>query len=520
MPLFRSPLPKGKLPFRPVHAIRDVGLMSQPPKDPNKFDAQQASYNQDPDQQLEILGHINPTLSASIHMATRAAAAAKYYIQVTKLDGSEHPREQKLTQELHTSLTRVTTGNRFTWRESLAGLLDQAVKLSKLRGGLGMMVQLDKRRRFEKLLVIDPVHVAWEHVGSQTYIPFYMTPHTNCNSLFGTAVGSRAYSIVSSVSGKPTSLDLPNFSYNRLDGSTNHPFCVSPLTPVLTTIYQVTSFMQSLGAVADRVAWPRISVKMVSEKMAEMAKAEGLMDEDEIAAWMDRKTEDAANLFQNLKSDTILVHGDYIDPSVLSAQDQGANTIDPKPLLGYLGRMLAQGSKSFGALLGETDQVDPLQAFFQMQSIRGVQQPVADCMSHSLTFMLRALGHNAVAKFVWKDFEMKPPSELQASRVMKQRSDLVELAGGSMTPREWAIRNGGSPPPRGDSVIESSYNNIELFNRLVGAPPAVEPSDSDAPNASPAKGGKDSSDGRRTERKAKNVRGKDKPGKPKGGSQS
>lgn len=525
-----SSTPRGLIPLpktiaRPKADVPNIIVKSS--LDPNKVDIVNSSYFQDADEQLTILSHVNETISDAVWKTTRAAKSG-WFIDILNLDGTEHRRSQKLMKKLVSVFSVRNVSNKFLWKDSFKSIQSQLIRLVVLRGGVGSLAQLNSSLSPDRIVPVDPNYIDWEEVGFYQYKPWLKDMDSNINDLFGSFIGSSSLkNVVSVFSGKHRSLDIPNFSYARLDGDVTHPYCISPLTPTLKTVFSVFRFLETLQEVMDRVAWPRMSLKIIEEKLSALVPPDIVEFEDK-KKWLEEKRDLAVNLFTKIKPGHIIVHGDWLDPAILSVKDQGNKTLDPSPFISFMNRLLAQGAKTYDAILGGSDLVDPLQAFLHGNSIKGIQEPAEDVLSENLTFFLRAMGENAIAEFKYLPFELKPESDLESSRVFKIKNDMIAVAAGAMTPQEFSIRNTGTPLPKGSAAIDFVVNNIDVLLNLIGSPANIAPSETDT-DKSPAKGS-DSEDNRsgpdptikrgKTPGKSKvggrkNVRGKNRPSNPK-----
>ena len=489
---FRSNKPKKTLPTGLIRtsqtAITD-SFMFKGSMDPNKTDIANNSYMQDADTQLEILGHVDATISDILYKVIRAAKGP-WFLEVLGMDGQEHPQAARHIKRLYGVLLGLQEmpQDRFVWRESFDSVQNQLLRLTMLRGGNAAIAQLDSARSPRRILTIDPYYVDWKRKAHQDYVPYLKDVTTNMSDLFGSYTGSNVVTnLTTSFSSTHTSLDIPNFFYNRLDADPNHPFCISPLTPVLKTVFTVLRFLDSLQEVMDRVAWPRVTFKII-EGMLEAMVPEDLQEPEARHAWKVQERANAIALFEALKPGQVIVHGDWIEPGIMVTKDAGNKTMDPAPFLSYMKRLLAQGGKTYDSLLGGGDEMDTLQAFFQGKSIRGLQEPVEQTLSSSLSFFLRSWGVNAVCRFVYLPFEMRSESELETFRTLRIKNDLSMVSAGVMTPAEFSIRNTGTPLPKGKVALDELVNNFDILLQLNINSPEVKPSASDSEGASPGKG--------------------------------
>ena len=436
------------------------------PKNPNDGLTDHLSFRHNPDEQLSELTRRDGTVSQAVFQTVRAAST-KWFLEVYDVKGQPHKKSKEITKKL----TSLLMGNdisstEYKWGSSFEILQQELIRLVIERGACATLVQLDDKFLPFNIMPIDSLRVKWKEVGYQNFKPYLDFQSTKCSYNFHTVFDSTENYM---------SLNMPNFSYARLDGDITDPYPISPLTPVLKVIFILSRLLESLQAVSDRVGWPRISVKVIEEKLENSVPPEFKDDDEKSAKWKKQEKEMLYSLLANIKPDQVLVTSDWVDTSILSTKDAGNKTLDPAPLLNYFSNLMAQGCKTFPALLGVTENVDPLVAFMQGRTIAGFVKPVEDVLSENLSFFLRMLGIRAYCKFKYERHTLKPESEMEQYRSLRIKNDLIMVAAGCMTPEQFSKRNSDSFLPNvGDALLEIA-NDVNILKQLIDAQKVPDP---------------------------------------------
>ena len=481
----RSRVPKGNVSASPTF-FKPVSGRSTIPRvewDPRKHDLTYDDFTQGQVEKLSRLSREDHSVSYSLWTTVRGALQ-NYYIKITKPDGSPIAKDDRVA---HKAIGRFIRNNpeednpkaKFSFRTSFSLVLAQLLRQAKLRGAVMVEGVVDKKRQPSHIRVLDVGHIDWSEDK-----PFHYTPRQLFKET-GSGVNYRSVNSMKTLNGRD--LNQPNIFYSRLDGDPDHPYADSPILPVLAIAPFRRKFLQDLQEVVNKVAWPRISLKILTEILSKSLPINLSADPTKRDAWMREQIGKYSAAFQQLRPGQALVHEDFLEIGLVESRAGTGKTLDASPMLDVLEKGIAQASKTYDTILGQTGVIDSLQVFLEGQSLKGYQQPVEDVMSQILTFFLRLDGVNAVAEFKFQPFELRPKSELEPFMAQRQKTTLINLALGVIDVEEAAINLAGRPQTD-SSILEEIQGNMEMLKLIMGIQEdAPEQSDTDSP-VSPGKG--------------------------------
>ena len=120
---------------------------------------------------------------------------------------------------------------------------------------------------------------------------------------------------------------------------------------------------------------------------------------------------------------------------------------------------MCRGHKSF---LSET--------LLFMKNVEGaVQLKLNDMYSRALTLAVRLFGFDVYVQFKYAEIDLRPASELEAFKSMKQSRVLEQLSLGLITDEEASIILTGGLPPAGAPLLSGTF-----FRASSGTDPTVE----------------------------------------------
>ena len=87
----------------------------------------------------------------------------------------------------------------------------------------------------------------------------------------------------------------------------------------------------------------------------------------------------------------------------------------------------------------------------------GIQAKVNSILSRALTLALRLLGHDVYAQFSFDRVDLRPDSELETFRVLKQSRILEQLSIGMITDDDASIELTGRLPADGAQILQGTF---------------------------------------------------------------
>lgn len=373
-------------------------------------------YSLNADDMLKLLSKIDPDVSAGIWNFLRLANSG---LKVTTYDANGN-RDAKLQVKFNQVLTRLSGLKNFkTWtiRMSLEDTANQLLKYVLLRGACASEAVLGRDRRLQSIAVIDPVTVQFIQPALGVWKPYQ-----------------------TDAMGKQVNLDIPTFFWNVLDPDAQSPYETPPFLPVIQAVLFNMAVMQDLEKIVKRVAYPRISIKIIEQTLRKYAPAAVQSDDTKMQAWLNSQRANIAAALKDLKPEDAAVFFDSMDIGIL--ETKGNTTIDYRPLKEVIDQRIISGLKSLPTILGRqfgaSQTLSGVEALLYARSIKGVQKITASQLTQLLTLAMQLEGLKGTVQVTYGPVNLKPENELEAFRVLKQSRVLELLSLGFIADEEAA----------------------------------------------------------------------------------
>lgn len=388
-----------------------------------KTDITDYRYAKSADDMLMMLSKIDPDVSAGVWNFLRLSDSG---LQCTAL-GKDLAPDSKMQERLDEMLFRLSGMNNFKeWKihypiNQTASLL---MKYLIIRGGIALELVLNGNKTMHELVVIDPVKVQFKHVKSGVFKPVQIN-----------------------AAGKTIKLDIPTFFWGLLDPDADNPYETPPFLPVLQAILFNISVMQDLERIVKRVAFPRISIKIIESTLRKFAPLEAQTDDGKMSEWLRKQKSDIASSLRDLAPEDAAVFFDSLEIDVLETKTNAS--IDYRPLKDVIDQRIITGLKSLPTILGRqfgsSQTLSGVEALLYSKGIASLQDVVAQVLSRALTLAMRLEGNLGYAKVTYNVVNLKPANELEAFLTLKQARVLEQLSLGFITDAEAVSELTGEP---------------------------------------------------------------------------
>lgn len=256
---------------------------------------------------------------------------------------------------------------------------------------------------------------------------------------------------VQTVNGVDIPLDVPTFFYESLDQDLLQAYSDSPMEAAVQAVLADTEFTNDVRRTIKRALHPRLKSIIDSEKFLKSMPAEirnGSQEQqdtyrnDFIAA-----VEATVN---GLEPDDVLVAFDTIEFDYLN---NGNVTLNKEwdTLQAMINSKLATGTKAPPAVLGHgsgSQNVASTETMLFVRYCEGVQLKLNSIISRALTLAVRLLGFDVYVQFEFDRIDLRPDSELEAFRSMKQERVLELLSFGFISDEQACLELTGKLPPK------------------------------------------------------------------------
>lgn len=379
----------------------------------------------DIDTLLKQLSKMDPDVSAGIWNFLRLLDSG---FKATALGKDLLPAD-KFQQKLDQMLFRMSGKADYkTWdamRFDIKQIANQLAKYILLRGAAGLEVVLGKDKRLYKMVVIDPISVTFRQPSKGVYVPYQRNVLT----------------------GEYVSLAIPTFFWGLLDPDTDSPYETPPFMPAVQAVLFNISVMQDLQRIVKRVAFPRISIKIVEQTLRKYAPAHIQFDETLLAAWMNEQRIAIGTSLKDLAPEDAAVFFDSIEIDMLETKNNA--TVDYKPLIQVIDQRVITGLKSMPTILGRqfgsSQTLGGVEALLYAKSVTCVQDIVISMLERALTLSMQLEGIKGYAKCKYGEVSLKPAHEMETFLQLKQSRVLKNLSLGFISDAQAAEELTGDP---------------------------------------------------------------------------
>ena len=372
----------------------------------------------------------SPDLSASISAFLRTAITPKYLAVARNLDGSFNRDATSLLQQLLVRFDVVQDySDGFSSIQSLRSLSESLAKELLLYGSCCLELVLDKGRLPRQVSAVSVTQIKF--IADQS--GKWLRP-------------------IQKLGGVDVDLDLPTVFYVALDQSLLEAYSDSPLEAAIQPVQFSAELMNDLRRVVKRVIHPRMTVTIDEDKFRKNIPPEYAHDSEKLAGYMSSVISDIESKINGLRPEDALVLFSTLGVELLN---NGNTTLDKEwtVLGGMTDAKMATGARTLPAILGHgagTSTASSVDALLFMKNADGmVRAKLNEIYSRALTLAVRLFGLDVYVEFKYDAIDLRPDSELEAFKVMKQSRHLELLSLGFLTDDEAALALTGSLTPAG-----------------------------------------------------------------------
>jgi len=372
----------------------------------------------------------SPDLSAAVQAYVRTGITSGFTAVAKSLDGAFDPEG---TAALAQIITRFNVLNDyqigFDDAPSIRSLSETWAREILMTGAMAGELVLDKARLPDKL---QPISVS--------QIKFY--PSKDGKKLIP----------VQRLAGEEVDLDIPTFFMVTLDQDTLETYPVSPLEPAIQAVIFAAEFMNDIRRIVKKAIHPRVVVTIDEEKFLKGLPPDVRQDQDKLNAHMANVLSSLESKINDLSPEDVLVIFDTIGVEVT---DHGNTNLsnEYKVIQDLVNAKMATGAKVLPTVLGHsngTSNTASAEVLIFMKYVEGtVWAKLNEMFSKMLTLALRLLGHDCYVEFAYNQIDLRPDSELEAFRAMKQSRYLELLSLGMIGDEECSVALTGHLPRDG-----------------------------------------------------------------------
>ena len=402
---------------------------------------------------LRKLAKASPDLSAAIFSALRLALSTTYLAIARNLDGTINEQGTALVQQmcrkfdlLNADPLGSTSAKGPVGYNAYPSIRAAAESLGKellMLGGCAVELLLNKARLPDALQPISIEKIKFKYDRNRK-IPYQV-------------LGS-----------EEISLDIATFFYVSLDQDLLSATADSPVQAAIQPIVAQQAFMNDLRRVARRAVHPRIKVTIVEDIWRKSLPLEISSDPKKLTAAAISLIATVKENFDGLSPEDALVFFDCLTVEYLTG---GTTTVSEewKALSGIINGKISSGAKSAPVILGldsvGSSNIASTQTMLFVKTVEsGIILKLNEIFSRLLTMAVRLYGIESVVEFEFGSVDLRPESELEAFKAMRQSRLLELLSLGLMSDAEVSLKLTGTLPLPGASPLSGTMfktNKVE-----------------------------------------------------------
>ncbi len=386
---------------------------------------------------LRKLAKASPDLSAAIFSALRLALSSPYLALARNLDGTLNPEGTTLVQQLCRRFDLLGSGTGgYNHYPSIRAAGESLGKELMLLGSCAMELVLGQSRLPDAMQLVSVQNLRFKYNGKRK-VPYQV------------------------VGGDEFSLDFPSFFYVVLDQDLLTPASDSPVQAAIQPILAQQTFMNDLRRVAQRAVHPRVKVKIIEEMWRKTLPLETLNDPDKLASAAENLISTVRSQVDSLSPEDAVIFFDCLSIEYLTA---GSTTVSDewKALSDIINGKISSGAKSAPVILGlasvGSSNIASTQTMLFVKTVEsGIILKLNEIFSRMLTLAIRLYGVDAVVEFKFNSVDLRPESELEAFKVMRQSRILELLSLGLMSDEEASLELTGTLPLVGGPPLSGTF---------------------------------------------------------------
>lgn len=370
----------------------------------------------------------SPDLAAAVFAYLRTAITSGHTAVAKNMDGSFNPEATNLLQQIITRMDVLPNyADGFGGFYSLRTVSEMLGKELLLYGACSSELVLDKTRTPWRIQPTSVVHIKFIADGND-------------------------FRPIQELAGQKVDLDIPTWFYTTLDQNLLDPYASSPLEPAIKPTIFSEDFVQDLWRVVKRAVQPRQHVKIIWEKLEKQVPPEAQHDSEKLKEWMNGIVSTVENKINTLDVDDALVYFDFIE---VERETNGNISVaaEWETLSNIANAKLATGAKTMPAILGHgvgSQNVASTESMLFVKSAAGaVQMKLNEMFSRIFTLAVRLYGLDVVVDFKYNDIDLRPDSELESFKALKQSRVLELLSLGMVSDEDACLQLTGKLPPQG-----------------------------------------------------------------------
>ena len=355
---------------------------------------------------IRALARLTPDLSAAVSAFLRVGIPEKYHVIARNIDGSFN----RDATALATNILR-----QFDLMPDYASGFSQVANIRSLCESLG------------KELIIEGA-CCMELVLDKNRMPYKFQPVSASQIVFREDKDTQHIFAQQLISGTYIDLDQPTFFYTSLDQDLLTAYAISPLEGAVQPVLAAADFVNDMRRICKRAVFPRYDIEIDEEKLRNRIPPEILHDTQKFNEFMNKTIGDIQSVINTMNPEDAIVHFDFF--TVKTVETKANEATEFETVKNIYDEKVSTGAKVMPSILGHgsgSQNVASTETMIFMLSANGmVRLKLQEILSKAMTLTVRLFGQDVTVEFLFDDIELRPTSELESFKSMKQ-SRILEL---------------------------------------------------------------------------------------------
>ena len=255
-----------------------------------------------------------------------------------------------------------------------------------------------------------------------------------------------------------TVIDIPQFFYASLRQDPTSPYSKSFFISVINTVYARLQMMNDLYDLMKVTGYPRLDITIIEDVIVKAMPEPIRNDPVQKTNFINSIIGSMQNSMAAIRPDQPIVHTDSVTIGMVNESSAAAG-LNVQPIIDTLNAQNQTALRSMATILGRgTSGVNTasVEARIFSMSAAEINDPIADLWSQAFTFALRLSGSLSVVEVNFDEPEMRPPNELEPSKVIKQSRLKTDLSDGLITDEEYHLQMYNRLPPAGTPKLSGT----------------------------------------------------------------
>jgi hypothetical protein len=372
---------------------------------------------------------VNPDLAAAAFAYARVAISDTYTIVARNTDGTFNRDATALAQEICSRIDILGNyDDGFSGVGSIRSTSESLIKELCTYGAMSGELVLDKARLPRGIV---PISVATLEFLPDTKIKGLRPRQT--------------------IGGEKIDLDQPTFLYCALDQVLLEAYSASPFEPAIQPSLFSLEFMNDLRRIVKRAIHPRLNFKIDEDKFRKWLPPEISSSQEKLTEHMNTVISQIDDIVAGLNPEDALVFFDTIGVEYLNNGNQSLDA-EYNALNGIMDAKVATGAKTLPSILGHgsgSQNIASSETLMFMKNAAGMQGKLNEFYSRAFTLAVRLFGQDVVVEFKYAPIDLRPDTELEAFKAMKQSRLLELLSLGFLEDDDASVQLTGKVTPSG-----------------------------------------------------------------------